>query len=209
MPVLAGTFGYSSKCIRRFMRANSHKPHIVQLFLANGPCRWNSRCGGYERTSRFNARWASRYVMRRGNGNTTFILAPILEDRVSTKRFNRVNDKVSRLVRTRTDREFFTLRNPVYGQSRGSADFLERHTVRVRYRKADFISNDGAEISLRDIYRYYDRHSKALALVFWDGTLQGVGASFVDPRERRFYFSNDLKRKSNVLIKKDEHELSW
>lgn len=210
MTVLHGTFGANYQCVNRFIQANRHRPHLVQVHLMNGPCRRNARCHEGEVLPKVSPGNFNRRLERKNNAllasiidrayvvmlslkpekTTKVVLSIELEDNFTPRAFRNVfyainqiwwNDPFAQIVR-----------GPVGPRCSPSFSFCESHGV-LPDGSAAIWNQDGDDLPLSDDARWLSscKQPGRLACFLWSARAQGIfGDSFVRPRDRNFEITN-------------------
>lgn len=216
---LVGTFGDDFTCINSLVESNRGKSFIIEFHISNGSCRAFNRCGLGEFFGRINKSGFERLIKRMSQSTKARIrsrLAPIKSfiNQYPTERFTIL---VSPELETRGSKlaienffkvikneipSAFLVFNPV-GETNNfipiGTDFIELHGLRPKFRgnSARICSNDGNVIDLQSARNYFRQARTCQVLLPWSKELQGIignNRRFVRPRNRRFVFTNTLKK---------------
>lgn len=206
--VLSGSFGWDSQIIERFVKKFADRPHLIEIFLANGCARRRGQkeagslaseysiaafnralTNGEKRLREKVARRITKiqkHIFSYGNPNTRFVLALELEDNMSDAAAENFVGLVRKLVPT-----IPVLRNPLKSSaSQGSADYFERHAGGwSSLKRGMFYNMDGLSVDYDDGENFFQpfsfkiardlmRGSRATATFIWSARQQGYPIGF-------------------------------
>lgn len=205
MTVLHGTFGANYQCVNRFIRQNSHRPHLVEVHLLNGPCRRNFRCHDGElypnvsvpawnrKLETKNAQILSDIIDRayvvmlalKQAETTELVLSIELEDNFTPRAFRSVYGAIREVW---GGYGFGQIVRGQVGATCATFPFCESHGVFPDGRAAIW-NQDGDDLPLSDDAEWLEscRQPGRLACFLWSARAQGIfGPNFVKPSDRRF-----------------------
>lgn len=192
MSVLLGTFGNDTTCIRRFIRKNKERPHALQIYLVNGPCRNNNRCETTEESYLSRLMRFRREVEPLLVPKTRLLLSPFLEDRKPLAWFKERKEELSQAQICPQCAYVGFVRNAVDAKARAPSSWLiEHHGLLLKHTTGRLISNDGRPISLSEVTEFRRGNAGALGIFLWTPDSQGItGTKFIPPSRRSFEISH-------------------
>jgi len=192
MSVLLNTFGDDTFCLKRFIQKNKDRPHFLQVYLLNGPCRNNRRCETTEKSFVPTLLWFRREVEPFLVPKTRVLLSPMLEDRKPLSWFKRRNKELPLAQICPQCASVDFVRNPVDEKARAPVGWLiEHHGLFSKRTTGRLISNDGRPISMSEVAEFRRRNSGTLGIFLWTPDLQGITTGqFVPPSRRNFQISH-------------------
>lgn len=231
-PVLAilwGTFGYDTRCLRKFTNRYKEKPHLIQSHLGNGSCRRKDLCLKGEMFPRDTvSEWDARLVVMSPETRAT-ILNRVLELRVTMEMYSNSNTYLMLSLELEDNLSLLAAKNLLsvvreiwpYAISynplkspRGNpllVDYVEHHGLRTP--EAPCIANlDGVSVRTDSNDPYKPSISVDRARGWWRGVCacdvrllwhapsQGLTDGFISPRDRNFHFTSTAVAQLSGLL---------
>lgn len=210
--VLVTTFGYDTKCVKRYLDRFKNRPHFLEIHTSNETFRRNLyKATKFEiaptmgvraynqaiekrnpyllRRVRAKVKWVNKHILPLTNANSYVVLSTGLEDNYSKRAYRIIRDEIKKLWKGDLVRN--PLHIPPNCRDTDGVKYCELHLPESDFGKVPCIwNNDG---NYDDVYyqsEFFTRYSSCTVRLAWSGRAQGIFTNqFVEPRRRTFEIS--------------------
>lgn len=210
--VLVTTFGYDTKCVKRYLDRFKNRPHFLEIHTSNETFRRNlykatkfeiaptlgvraynqaieKRDAYLLRRVRAKVKWVNKHILPLTNANSYVVLSTGLEDNYSKRAYRIIRNEIKKLWKGDLVRN--PLHIPPNCRDTDGVKYCELHLPESDFGKVPCIwNNDGNYDDVFYQSEFFTRYSSCTVRLAWSARAQGIFTNqFVEPRRRTFEIS--------------------